>query len=335
MNTKKIVEFALGQLDNLGFQLQKHGISSNVNRHNLIAIAMTQQERVKAEISRVELKVDIHQVPGSGKKGRVYKADVVNFSQFSEAKLVETNATNETNEVNTEVRVEAIRGVRAAMAKAMVNSVSSIAHFTYCEEIDMTNLQKLRRELQKNYDKEEVNLTMLPFIMKALSLALDKFPLLNSQVNEDCTEIRYQDDHNIGMAVDSAIGLLVPNIKQVQNKSILLIAKEVTHLTTQARKGRLASADLSGGSITISNIGAIGGTVATPIINKPEVAIVALGRLQRLPRFNSAGEVEARDMMQISWSGDHRIIDGATMAYFCNLWKSLLESPQTMLMHMT
>ncbi len=279
-----------------------------------------------------ELKVDIHQVPGSGKKGRVYKADVVNFSQFSEAKLVETNATNE---VNTEVRVEAIRGVRAAMAKAMVNSVSSIAHFTYCEEIDMTNLQKLRRELQKNYDKEEVNLTMLPFIMKALSLALDKFPLLNSQVNEDCTEIRYQDDHNIGMAVDSAIGLLVPNIKQVQNKSILLIAKEVTRLTTQARKGRLASADLSGGSITISNIGAIGGTVATPIINKPEVAIVALGRLQRLPRFNSAGEVEARDMMQISWSGDHRIIDGATMAYFCNLWKSFLESPQTMLMHMT
>ena len=129
----------------------------------------------------------------------------------------------------------------------------------------------------------------------------------------------------------SKVGLLVPNIKKVQDKSILDIALELTELTVNARSGRVQSADLKGGTITISNIGAIGGTVATPIINKPEVAIVALGKVQKLPRFNEQGEVEARHIMQVSWSGDHRVIDGGTIARFCNLWKSYLEQPNTML----
>jgi 2-oxoisovalerate dehydrogenase E2 component (dihydrolipoyl transacylase) len=165
-------------------------------------------------------------------------------------------------------------------------------------------------------------------------LALKQFPLVNTQVNEDCTELTYFDDHNIGMTVDSKVGLLVPNVKQVQTKSILDLAADITRLTNDARSGRVPAADLKGGTITISNIGAIGGTVATPIINKPESAIVALGKLQKLPRFNDKGEVEARSIMQVSWSGDHRTIDGGTIARFCNLWKSFLEEPSNMLVHM-
>jgi len=274
-----------------------------------------------------ELDVNISEVTGSGKKGRVYKDDVVSFEQAGNTMAVQTQAPS--------TRVEPIRGIKAVMAKAMVNSVSTIPHFTYCEEIDMTELIKLRLELKEVYAKQDIKLTMMPFFMKAISLALKEFPVINSQVNEDCTELTYFNDHNIGMAVDSKVGLLVPNVKQVQTKSILNLAEDITRLTADARNGRVQTADLKGGTITISNIGAIGGTVATPIINKPEAAIVALGKLQTLPRFNEQGDVEARSIMQVSWSGDHRIIDGGSIARFCNLWKSFLEKPSNMLVHMS
>ena len=276
-----------------------------------------------------ELAVNISEVTGSGKKGRVYKDDVVAFEQ---------GAGSISPQITAHVAatyVEKIKGIKAVMAKAMVESVSTIPHFTYCEEIDMTALIKLRLELKAIYAKQDIKLTMMPFFMKAMSLALKEFPVINSQVNDDCTELTYFNDHNIGMAVDSKVGLLVPNVKQVQTKSILDLATDITRLTTDARSGRVQSSDLKGGTITISNIGAIGGTVATPIINKPESAIVALGKLQTLPRFNDKGEVEARSIMQVSWSGDHRVIDGGSIARFCNLWKSFLENPSNMLVHMS
>lgn len=279
-----------------------------------------------------ELNVNVHEIPGSGKKGRVYKEDVLAFNQQDSTTLPTEPAA--TAAATSATRTEAIRGIKAVMAKAMVESVSTIPHFTYCEEIDMTNLIQLRSELKDVYAKRDIKLTMMPFFMKAMSLALKQFPIINSQVNADCTEITYFDDHNIGMAVDSKVGLLVPNVKQVQNKSLVDLAQDIMRLTDASRAGRVASEDLKGGTITISNIGAIGGTVATPIINKPESAIVALGKLQKLPRFNAQGEVEARSIMQVSWSGDHRTIDGGSIARFCNLWKSFLEEPSSMLMEM-
>ena len=279
-----------------------------------------------------ELNVNISEVVGSGKKGRVYKDDVLAFEQ--EANHI-PSAVSAVSSVVPASYVEKIKGIKAVMAKAMVESVSTIPHFTYCEEIDMTELIKLRLELKALYATQDIKLTMMPFFMKAISLALKEFPVINSQVNDDCTELTYFNDHNIGMAVDSKIGLLVPNIKQVQTKSILDLAADITRLTNDARSGRVQSSDLKGGTITISNIGAIGGTVATPIINKPESAIVALGKLQTLPRFNDKGEVEARSIMQVSWSGDHRVIDGGSIARFCNLWKSFLEKPSNMLVHMS
>jgi len=287
-----------------------------------------------------EMNVNIHEVPGTGKKGRVYKNDIAAFIKETTDKPSEQKVVTQPTVNIGGIRVEQIRGIKAVMAKAMVKSVSTIPHFTYCEEIDMTNLIKLRKDLKETSlikeltTKQDIKLTMMPFFMKAMSLALQQFPLINSQVNEECTELTYFNDHNIGMAVDSKVGLLVPNVKQVQTKSILELATDITRLTNDARSGRVPSSDLKGGTITISNIGAIGGTVATPIINKPEAAIVALGKLQVLPRFNTLGEVEARSIMQVSWSGDHRIIDGASIARFCNLWKSFLEEPTNMLVHM-
>jgi len=280
-----------------------------------------------------ELNVNIHEIPGSGKKGRIFKDDVVAFNSAPVAAPI--NANEAATAATGGKRVEPIRGIKAAMAKAMVNSVSTIPHFTYCEEIDMTNLIALRSGMKEAYAKQDIKLTMMPFFMKSISLALKEFPVINTQVNDDCTEITYFDDHNIGMAVDSKVGLLVPNVKQVQTKSIVDVAKDIMRLTDSARSGRVPAQDLKGGTITISNIGAIGGTIATPIINKPESAIVALGKLQKLPRFNDKGEVEARFIMQVSWSGDHRIIDGGSIARFCNLWKSFLEEPSNMMMHMS
>lgn len=294
------------------------------------------------------LDIDLSRVSGSGKHGRVYKEDITRFQAQGgatpavapvAAAPTQSGVTQSTasNVVASSARgdiVEPIRGVKAVMAKMMVESVSSIPHFTYCEEFDLTDLVALRESMKVKHSSDEVKLTMMPFFMKAMSLALAQFPVMNSQVNADCTELTYKARHNIGMAVDSKVGLLVPNIKDVQDKSILEVAAEITRLTQAARSGRVAPADLKDGTISISNIGALGGTVATPIINKPEVAIVALGKLQTLPRFNAKGEVEARQIMQVSWSGDHRVIDGGTIARFCNLWKQYLEQPQEMLLAM-
>lgn len=289
-----------------------------------------------------ELSIDLSLVPGSGEKGRVYKDDVKAYANGGTASAaakavaapVKAAATAAVVTSTGGSRVEPIKGIKAAMARQMQDSVSTIPHFTYCEEIDLTELIALRGQLKDQYAKQGIKLTLMPFFMKAMSLAIKQFPIMNSQVNSDCSELTYFDDHNIGIAVDSKVGLLVPNIKGCQNKSIVQIAQELTKLTDAAREGRVSPAELKGGTITISNIGAIGGTVATPIINKPEVAIVALGKTQLLPRFNAKGEVEARSLMQISWSGDHRVIDGGTIARFTNLWKSYLEQPSSMLLSM-
>ncbi len=207
----------------------------------------------------------------------------------------------------------------------------TILHFTVSEEIQMDALIALRSQLKDDFSEQGVKLSFMPFFIKALSLALKAYPVINSQVNDDCTQLTYFDEHNIGFAVDGKLGLMVPNIKGVQDMSIFDIAKRASELIEQAREGRLKTADISGGTISISNIGVLGGTVATPVINHPEAAIVALGKIQRLPRFDENDQVRAVNIMHVSWSGDHRIIDGATMVRFNNLWKSYIEQPMKML----
>jgi 2-oxoisovalerate dehydrogenase E2 component (dihydrolipoyl transacylase) len=272
-----------------------------------------------------ELEIELSQIVGSGDKGRVLKDDLTASASPKLEPVVITPKTTAGK------RVEPIRGIQAAMAKHMMHSVFTVPHFSVSEEIEMDKLIDARSQLKASFEKEGVKLSFMPFFIKAMSLALEQFPIINSQINSDCSEVTYFDDHNIGLAVDSKVGLVVPNIKGVQNLSLLEVAKKANELVDLARQGRLSSADLKGGTISISNIGVLGGTVATPVINAPESAIVALGKIQRLPRFDENDAVKAVNIMHVSWSGDHRIIDGATMVRFNNLWKSYLENPITML----
>ena len=295
-----------------------------------------------------EKNIDLSTVEGSGKKGRILKSDVLNL-QHSNVDTSSQNSTSsapsssnaekgDSNSTSTvlkgSVRTEKVRGIQAAMAKQMSASVYTIPHFTVSDELVMDNLMALRKLLKPEFEAKNVKLSFMPFFVKAMSLALNEFPVINSQLNEDATEISYFADHNIGFAVDSKIGLLVPNIKRVQDLSLLEIAVQMQDIIEQARAGRVAGEHLKGGTISISNIGAIGGITATPVINKPEAAIVALGKTQKLPRFDDEGNVSAQNIMAVNWSGDHRIIDGATMVRFNNLWMSYLTQPEKMLMHL-
>lgn len=291
-----------------------------------------------------ERSIDLNTVKGSGKKGRILKTDVLSIANDAPASdKVKSSQTTQNNaqssqEANAslegQTRTEKVRGIQAAMAKQMAASVFTIPHFTVSDELVMDNLMSLRSTLKPAFEEKGVKLSFMPFFVKAMSLALNEFPIINSQLNEDATEITYFNDHNIGFAVDSKIGLLVPNIKGVQRLSLLDIAQQMQQIIEQARDGRVAGEHLKGGTISISNIGAIGGITATPVINKPEAAIVALGKTQKLPRFDDNGNVTAQHIMAVNWSGDHRLIDGATMVRFNNLWMSYLMQPEKMLMHL-
>ena len=271
-----------------------------------------------------EYELDLSMIAGTGKNGRVLKEDVhLYLKTLEQASAQQITAPNKD-------RTEAIVGVRKIMAQHMSESVSTIPHFTFVDEVDVTELIQLRATLKSTY-ADQVKITLMPLLIKSLSLSLSQFPIMNSRVDNEFTELTYLGSHNIGMAVDGKNGLLVPNVKDVQKRSILEIAAEVSRLTDAARSGIINIAELRGGTITISNIGAIGGISASPIINSPEVAIVALGKIQDLPRFNSDNQIISRKIMSVSWSGDHRVIDGATIARFNNCWKAYLENPNTML----
>lgn len=281
-----------------------------------------------------EHQLQLADIAGSGKDGRVLKEDVLaHLDQPAEATAMSSQETSSrgSGEVS---RIEPLRGMRAMMAKRMVESASTIPHFHYGDEIDVTELLAMRERLKPLAEVQGERLTLMPFFMKAMALAIAETPIINAQLNQAGDELHYYSQCNIGMAVDSKAGLLVPNVKGVERLTLLEIAREVGRLTNAAREGRVDQTDLKGGTISISNIGALGGTYAAPIINAPEAAIVAIGKTQWLPRFDQQGAVQRRAIMTITWAGDHRFIDGGTIARFCNTWKDFLEAPDTMLLHL-
>jgi 2-oxoisovalerate dehydrogenase E2 component (dihydrolipoyl transacylase) len=264
--------------------------------------------------------VDLSLVEGSGKNGRVYKEDIESYKEKQDKPIA----------LDTHVdQVIPLRGIQAKMAQTMAQAVATIPHFTYCDEFDLTELVQWREKI-----RQQQPLSLMPIFMKSLSLTLLKFPMLNSKLNKAVTELTYLAHHHIGFALDSKIGLIVPNVKYCQHKSMVEISDEMEKLIEQGREGRIDAEDLKHGTITISNIGSIGGTVATPIIHQDQMAIVALGKIQQLPRFDSQDNLVKRHIMQVSWSADHRVIDGATMAKFCNAWKKTLECPESMFLQM-
>ncbi len=267
--------------------------------------------------------IDLDSVKGSGKSGRILEQDLQRLR----------TVPNKTP-IDTHTQIESITGIRRQMARQMSLSSSTIPHFTYNDEIDITELVSLKKNLKKEVENNGFKITYLSFFIKALSLAIKDFPILNASINDDVTEILYHQQINIGVAVDTPNGLIVPNIKNADQLSILKISEEISRLTESAKSGEIAASDLKEGTITVSNIGAIGGGHSTPLISPPEVAIVALGKIQLLPRYIESSKPVPRNIIFVSWSGDHRIIDGATMSRFCNLWKGYLETPSLMLVHL-
>lgn len=280
--------------------------------------------------------IDINQITGTGTKGRVMKADLHG------AGIARKVTRTPSGSIKTDVKVQdessghsvVMRGIQAVMAKQMSNAWDKIPHFTVSDECVVDHLLGLKHTLSPQFEQAGIKLTLLPFMVKALSLALTEFPIINASVSDDGTAIDYHSSHNIGIAIDTGNGLIVPNIKAVQRLSIYQIAQRIQELVEAAKHNKLTSDELSGGTITLSNIGPIGGITATPIINHPEIAIVALGKIQHLPRFDDTGNVVGLNIMNINWSGDHRVIDGATMVRFNNTWMQYLSQPVAMLTHL-
>ncbi|KAL9096267.1 MAG: hypothetical protein Q9163_006455, partial [Psora crenata] len=281
-----------------------------------------------------ELDVNITDVKGTGKDGRVLKEDVHRYvagrdsGPSSTAQATPRRSAFGVEEAQVEKAI-GLTPIQSQMFKAMTKSLS-IPHFLYADEVDVTVLSALRRRLNAQL-RDGPKLSYLHFIIKAVSLALEEFPLLNARVeagiDQPAPQLIMREKQNIGVAMDTPKGLLVPNIKNVSSQSIGEIASECSRLQALAKEGRLSATDLTGGTITVSNIGNIGGTYVAPIIVQSEVAILGLGKARTLPRFNDKDEMVKKEIMNFSWSADHRLVDGATMARMAEKVRGFVEEP--------
>ncbi|RPA95302.1 hypothetical protein L873DRAFT_1829859 [Choiromyces venosus 120613-1] len=293
--------------------------------------------------------VDIMEIKGTGKDGRVLKEDVTRFVEARKSGgHVSESSSLQSSTLPRPPRAQAVSPreetkvplthIQSQMLKAMTKSLT-IPHFLYSDEINFDQLIHLRSTINKslNANSPVPRVSFMPFVIKAVSIALEQYPLLNSRLEFDADNkpsLIMRPQHNIGVAMDTPAGLVVPNIKDVTNLSILDIAAELTRLQELGAEGKLTPADASGGTITVSNIGNIGGTVVAPVIITGEVAILGMGRAQKLPRFDEDGQVVAKTITNFSWSADHRVVDGATMARMAALVRELVEVPGKMFARM-
>jgi pyruvate dehydrogenase E2 component (dihydrolipoamide acetyltransferase) len=220
-----------------------------------------------------------------------------------------------------------IRGLRKKIAEKMVQSAFTAPHFTYVEEVDMTELVRVREGLKAEAEARGVKLTYLPFVIKALILAFRRYPHLNAHMDDAKQELVVRGTCNIGIATATDSGLIVPVVKGCESRSMLSIASEITRISAAARAGKSVLEDLQGSSFTITNLGAMGGLLATPIINYPEVAILGIHKMRRIPMLLDDETMVARDVMNVSLSFDHRVIDGHVGALFTQELKKSLENP--------
>ncbi len=282
--------------------------------------------------------LDIQAVPGTGKGGRVTHDDIAAYTAPPAAAPVlpvdpiAPVALPQVRPSGTEERVRII-GLRRKIAEQMVRAKHTAPHFTYVEEVDVTRLVGLRKRLKAMASDRGVKLTYLPFVIKACSVVFREFPNVNAVMDEERFELVVKGDHNIGVACDTPNGLFVPVVKNVEQKSILHIAAELADLTARTRAGTASLADLTGGTFTITGVGNIGGVLATPILNVPEVAILGFNVIRERPMVVD-GKIEARHMTWLSPSFDHRIIDGAVGARFTAALKRVLENPEALLLEL-
>ncbi|MCY9223385.1 2-oxo acid dehydrogenase subunit E2, partial [Bacillus licheniformis] len=284
-------------------------------------------------------------VSGSGKNGRVLKEDIDSFLKGgtagdAKAAQAEEKAEPAAQQPAAAVQVpegefpetrEKMSGIRKAIAKAMVNSKHTAPHVTLMDEVDVTNLVAHRKQFKQVAADQGIKLTYLPYVVKALTSALKKYPVLNTSIDDNTDEVIQKHYYNIGIAADTEKGLLVPVVKNADRKAIFEISNEINELATKAREGKLAPAEMKGASCTITNIGSAGGQWFTPVINHPEVAILGIGRIAEKAVVRD-GEIVAAPVLALSLSFDHRMIDGATAQNALNHIKRLLNDPQLILM---
>ena len=222
--------------------------------------------------------------------------------------------------------------MRKAISKAMVNSKHTAPHVTLHDQVEVSKLWDHRKKFKDVAAAQGTKLTFLPYVVKALAVAMKKFPVLNASIDDASQEIVYKNYINIGIATDTDLGLFVPNIKDANAKSMFAIADEINALAAKAHEGKLTASDMGQGTITISNIGSVGGGWFTPVINYPEVAILGVGTIVREPVINENDEIVIGRNMKLSLSFDHRIVDGATAQKAMNELKRLLNDPELLLM---
>ncbi|MED4127446.1 MULTISPECIES: dihydrolipoamide acetyltransferase family protein [Shouchella] len=287
--------------------------------------------------------VTISSVKGSGKNGRVVKEDIDAFlsgdqseettSSADQSEEKEAKTTTSAPAASSEQREERVplKGIRKAIAKAMVKSKQTAPHVTHLDEIDVTALVAHRKQYKQVAADQGTKLTYLPYVVKALTSAIRKYPALNASIDDEAGEIVYKKYFNIGIAADTEQGLVVPVVKDADRKSIFQLADEINELAVKARDGKLSSAEMQGGSATISNLGSASGQWFTPVINHPEVMILGIGRIEEKPVVKD-GEIVVGTMLSLSISYDHRLIDGVTAQSALNQIKRLLNDPQLLLM---
>lgn len=299
--------------------------------------------------------VDITLVVPTGKGGRVTREDIDNFGGVPvasaapavEAAVASTPAAQVeapaapaakaepakpfVGSAEREERVK-LTPMRKAISKAMVNSKHTAPHVTLHDQVEVSKLWDHRKKFKDVAAAQGTKLTFLPYVVKALAVAMKKYPVLNASIDDATQEIVYKNYINIGIATDTDLGLFVPNIKDANTKSMFGIADEINALAAKAHEGKLTATDMGHGTITISNIGSVGGGWFTPVINYPEVAILGVGTIVREPVINENDEIVIGRNMKLSLSFDHRIVDGATAQKAMNELKRLLADPELLLM---
>jgi len=279
-----------------------------------------------------KLGIDLTSVSGSGPEGRILVEDLTRYLRPSGGREVLTERQPPRLDVGRPGTRIKLVGLRRRIAEHMAHSARMIAHYSYVDECDVTELVRLRNSLKETFARSGIKLTYLPFLVKAAVAALKEVPLVNASLDEEAEEIVLHDGYHIGIAVATPGGLIVPVIRDADRKDVSAIAREIDRLSNEARAGRSRREDLRGGTFTLTSVGNIGGLISTPVINHPEVGILGIGKVVRRPVYDEAGQIRPADLVYLSFSFDHRVVDGAIGATFGNAVVKQLRNPAAMLL---
>lgn len=272
----------------------------------------------------LSLGLDLTQVSGSGPGGRIVHADLDRI--IGQGPRASDRRSTQAPPADRPGRSEPVRGVRRQIAERLTATWRDVPHITYVDAVDVSELERLRDELNRQHSDDGIRLTMLPFIARAIAIACAEQPRLNAHYDHASETLTTFDAVNLGVATQTDHGLLVPVLRNVEARGLWDLAAELTRVTTAARDGSATREELTGSTITITSLGALGGLVTTPILNAPEVAIVGVNKMEMRPVWRGSA-FEPRQMINLSSSFDHRMIDGWDAATFVQRLKSLLETP--------